>query len=85
MAETTEGCVRPAPGVVAKAATPAASGQQTTTTQEEVTMSRPMVGTPAPDFAANGYQGNGFRQFKLSEYKGKWVMLCFYPGDFTFV
>jgi len=22
---------------------------------------------------------------KLSDFKGKWVMLCFYPGDFTFV
>jgi peroxiredoxin (alkyl hydroperoxide reductase subunit C) len=22
---------------------------------------------------------------KLSEYLGKWVLLCFYPGDFTFV
>jgi peroxiredoxin len=27
----------------------------------------------------------GFKNVKLSDYKGKWVVLCFYPGDFTFV
>ncbi len=26
-----------------------------------------------------------FVQMKLSDYLGKWVVLCFYPGDFTFV
>ncbi len=48
-------------------------------------MSRPMVGYAAPDFEANGYHDGKFSSFKLSEYAGKWVMLCFYPGDFTFV
>jgi alkyl hydroperoxide reductase subunit AhpC len=27
----------------------------------------------------------GFKPVKLSDYKGKWIVLCFYPGDFTFV
>jgi alkyl hydroperoxide reductase subunit AhpC len=27
----------------------------------------------------------GFKNIKLSDYRGKWVVLCFYPGDFTFV
>ncbi|MBN2260100.1 MAG: redoxin domain-containing protein [Clostridiales bacterium] len=43
------------------------------------------VGHPAPDFTLNAYHKGEFKQFSLSEFKGKWVMLCFYPGDFTFV
>jgi hypothetical protein len=44
------------------------------------------VGQEAPDFEASGYvQGEGFKNVKLSSYRGKWVLLCFYPGDFTFV
>jgi peroxiredoxin (alkyl hydroperoxide reductase subunit C) len=43
------------------------------------------VGKPAPDFTLNAYYKGGFKQVSLSEFKGKWVLLCFYPGDFTFV
>jgi peroxiredoxin (alkyl hydroperoxide reductase subunit C) len=43
------------------------------------------VGKKAPDFAAPAYQQGKFISVKLSEYLGKWVLLCFYPGDFTFV
>ena len=43
------------------------------------------VGKKAPDFAAPAYQQGKFGSVKLSEYLGKWVLLCFYPGDFTFV
>ncbi|ENO98828.1 MAG: redoxin domain-containing protein [Thauera sp.] len=43
------------------------------------------VGQKAPDFAAPAYYRGGFTNVKLSDYAGKWVMLCFYPGDFTFV
>ncbi len=43
------------------------------------------VGKPAPEFTAAGYHKGKFANFSLSEYKGKWVLLCFYPGDFTFV
>ena len=43
------------------------------------------VGKPAPDFELAGYHEGEFKQFSLSEFKGKWVLLCFYPGDFTFV
>ncbi len=43
------------------------------------------VGKKAPDFAAPGYLKGGFVNVKLSDYLGKWVILCFYPGDFTFV
>lgn len=43
------------------------------------------VGRPAPNFELAGYHEGEFKQFQLSEFKGKWVLLCFYPGDFTFV
>ncbi len=43
------------------------------------------VGRVAPDFKAEAYQNGGFKAYQLSELKGKWVLLCFYPGDFTFV
>jgi hypothetical protein len=43
------------------------------------------VGKPAPDFTAPGYFDGKFMNVNLGEYKGKWVLLCFYPGDFTFV
>ncbi|MBW8371929.1 MAG: redoxin domain-containing protein [Thiobacillus sp.] len=43
------------------------------------------VGQKAPDFSAPAYYRGGFTSVKLSDFAGKWVMLCFYPGDFTFV
>ena len=48
---------------------------------------RPMiqVGKKAPDFSAPAYYQNKFVTVSLSEYLGKWTLLCFYPGDFTFV
>jgi len=43
------------------------------------------VGQKAPDFEATAFVDDGFKNLKLSDYAGKWVVLCFYPGDFTFV
>ena len=43
------------------------------------------VGHQAPDFEANVYYNGGCQTMRLSDYKGKWIVLCFYPGDFTFV
>src|SRR3989338_155654 len=44
------------------------------------------VGQKAPDFAAQALLPDGsFKDVKLSDYKGKWVVLFFYPLDFTFV
>jgi peroxiredoxin (alkyl hydroperoxide reductase subunit C) len=56
-----------------------------TTSAERTDEVRAQVGKPAPDFEATAYRGDGFENIKLSDYKGKWVALCFYPGDFTFV
>jgi peroxiredoxin (alkyl hydroperoxide reductase subunit C) len=39
----------------------------------------------APDFKATAVAGNEFKTIKLSDYRGKYVVLFFYPLDFTFV
>jgi peroxiredoxin (alkyl hydroperoxide reductase subunit C) len=44
-----------------------------------------MVGKPAPDFTAKAFHKGKEVAIKLSDYRGKWVMLCFYPADFTCV
>ncbi len=43
------------------------------------------VGQPAPDFDLKGVVDGEFVDVKLSDYRGKWVVLFFYPLDFTFV
>jgi len=53
--------------------------------KKEGIMASVSVGTKAPDFEAPAYQNGSFGQVKFSDYLGKWVVLCFYPGDFTFV
>ena len=40
----------------------------------------PTVGSPAPDFSLTTNEGN---QASLKDYRGKWVVLYFYPKDFT--
>ncbi|MCX7745446.1 MAG: peroxiredoxin [Clostridia bacterium] len=46
-----------------------------------------LVGKKAPDFKMEAVSGNGedFFNVSLSDYKGKWLVLFFYPLDFTFV
>jgi len=39
----------------------------------------------APDFSGQAVIGSDFQEIKLSDYKGKWLVLFFYPLDFTFV
>ncbi|WNC22975.1 peroxiredoxin [Thermosynechococcus sp. GLH187] len=43
------------------------------------------VGQPAPDFEAVAVYDQEFKTVKLSDYRGKYVVLFFYPLDFTFV
>lgn len=46
----------------------------------------PIIGQPAPQFTAPAVvDGGDFKDISLSDYKGKWVVLFFYPLDFTFV
>lgn len=43
------------------------------------------IGQKIPDFEAEAYQDGKFTKIKLSSYKGKWIVLFFYPLDFTFI
>jgi peroxiredoxin 2/4 len=43
------------------------------------------VGQAAPDFTATAVVDQEFKTIKLSDYRGKYVVLFFYPLDFTFV
>lgn len=43
------------------------------------------VGQPAPDFTATAVVDQEFKTIKLSDYRGQYVILFFYPLDFTFV
>lgn len=45
-----------------------------------------LVNSPAPDFKATAVMPDGsFQEITLSQYRGKYVVLFFYPLDFTFV
>jgi len=47
------------------------------------------VGRPAPDFSLEGVvgteAGKEFKPLALKDFRGKWLVLFFYPADFTFV
>jgi peroxiredoxin 2/4 len=43
------------------------------------------VGSPAPGFRMEGLVDGKFQHVSLQDYEGKWVVLFFYPLDFTFV
>jgi len=44
-----------------------------------------MIGKPAPDFAAEAFHEGKIKKVSLKQFKGRWVVLAFYPADFTFV
>nr|AEG19533.1 peroxiredoxin [Glaciozyma antarctica] len=48
-------------------------------------MSKALVQRPAPGFQATVVVDGFFETITLEQYKGKWVVLFFYPADFTFV
>lgn len=83
MAEQPQGCAR-VTGTVAGQETNGSQSAETPTRKEERTVTVG-VGQKAPDFTAPAYYRGGFTTVKLSDYLGKWVLVCFYPGDFTFV
>tara|TARA_B100001971_G_C18196350_1_gene541705 strand:- start:453 stop:1028 length:576 start_codon:yes stop_codon:yes gene_type:complete len=43
------------------------------------------INDPAPGFKAEALVGSEVKDISLDQYKGKWVVLVFYPADFTFV
>jgi AhpC/TSA family len=83
LAEALDKCVVPAKGVIQGAPTETAPGEGSESKGGQ--RMGVMVGKPAPDFEASAYLDGGFQNIRLSDYRGKWVVLCFYPGDFTFV
>jgi len=80
--EISEGCERPSGGPVEE---PETEQKNELITEKKEERSMIQVGKKAPDFTASGYKQGKFINVKLSDYLGKWVVLCFYPGDFTFV
>jgi peroxiredoxin (alkyl hydroperoxide reductase subunit C) len=44
-----------------------------------------LIGCKAPEFTAEGVLNGKFKTYNLADYHGKWVVLFFYPLDFTFV
>jgi peroxiredoxin (alkyl hydroperoxide reductase subunit C) len=82
MAKETDSCVQAAAGPIIAESVP----ESVSARKESASMAVARTGKEAPDFEASAYvAGEGFKNIKLSDYRGKWVLLCFYPGDFTFV
>ena len=83
MAKEMDSCVQSAAGpLIAEPIPP----KKASLAKEETRMTIARVGNKAPDFEATAYvSGEGFKNVKLSGYRGQWVVLCFYPGAFTFV
>ena len=83
MSQQKDGCVKPAAGPILP------EGNRSSAeigNFQEVDKVLAKVGKEAIDFEANAFlAGEGFKTVKLSDYKGKWIVVCFYPGDFTFV
>lgn len=83
MPELKDSCVKPVRGPILPQA---AQQEATPATSPEVREVFARVGQEAPDFEASAFVADkGFLPIRLSDYKGKWIVLCFYPGDFTFV
>jgi hypothetical protein len=80
--ETGVGCARPTGGPVGQP-----ESEIENQIDEKVKEGRTMiqVGKAAPDFVAPAYFNGEFTSVKLSDHLGKWIVLCLYPGDFTFV
>ncbi len=76
------GCARPIGGPVGQSEE-TRERQTPHTVKEDRKMIQ--VGKPAPDFVAPAYHKGKFTSVKLSDHLGKWIVLCMYPGDFTFV
>jgi hypothetical protein len=83
MAETS-GCAR-VTGAVSSKQPDSTESQPPTSTEPKESVMTARVGQAAPDFTAPAYYKGGFTTVKLSDFAGKWVLVCFYPGDFTYV
>ena len=52
---------------------------------ENNTLSMPIVGKKIPDIKLEAFQNDETKEIKFSDYGGKWLVLLFYPADFTFI
>lgn len=43
------------------------------------------IGEEVPDFNVKAFHNGEFKNINLSDYKGKWLILAFYPADFTYI
>ena len=84
MAEEQVGCAKPTGKVIGQE-TQSGEIVESSDKKGNDSMVTARVGGHAPDFEAPAYFKGKFVKVKLSDYAGKWVLLCFYPGDFTFV
>jgi AhpC/TSA family len=84
MAEQPQGCAR-VTGAVLGETPPTAPDPSSTPRPIKEAFMIARVGQKAPDFNAPAYYKGGFTNVQLSDSFGKWILLCFYPGDFTFV
>ncbi len=53
--------------------------------ESEQQLSLPFVGKKIPEVEFEYFQDNQFKKTKTTDFKGKWLILFFYPADFTFV
>jgi len=83
MSEKAVGCARPTGAMVGASKSAGNETEEKTLKEENMILAK--VGAKAPDFQAPVFYKGGFSEIKLSDYFGKWALLCFYPGDFTFV
>jgi len=83
MAESA-GCARPTGSRVGGDSREQES-QESNEVKEVSTMEKAQVGKAAPDFQAPAYFQGEFTSVELKDFLGKWLLLCFYPGDFTYV
>lgn len=82
--EKKKGCVESAAGPLGaeeELATEAAAAAPARSSAMKVAT----IGKEAPDFEAVAYHRGEFKTVKLSDYRPKWVVMCFYPAAFTFV
>jgi peroxiredoxin (alkyl hydroperoxide reductase subunit C) len=83
MADQPQGCARVTGTVVGNKPSGPQTDETNTFRMEKTMAAR--VGQKAPEFSAPAYCRGAFTSVKLADYLGKWLVLCFYPGDFTFV
>ncbi|NTW15765.1 MAG: peroxiredoxin [Candidatus Moranbacteria bacterium] len=62
-----------------------ACGSECCESEWDETFVGPVIGEEIPDFEGEIFHQEAFRKVRLSDYRGTWLILFFYPADFTFV